>query len=121
VGPETLSRLVREEAVGAGGRKSQSRRQFDGKDLSTPRLEEVECLSQVTFFRERKHVSMREMLATVDHATSLLDEFQHSQIKYQHARPARRLFLAGIVGFGCDIGHRELARFRGKSARASAW
>ena len=57
--------------------------------VSTPKQEEVECLSLGTFFPERKYISMLEMLATVDHATNFLDEFEHWQIKYQRARPAK--------------------------------
>jgi Domain of unknown function (DUF4158)/Resolvase, N terminal domain/Tn3 transposase DDE domain len=78
--------------------------------VSTPKLEEVECLSLGTFFPERKYISMLEMLATVDHATNLLDEFEHWHVKYRRAKPAKKLFLAGIIGFGCDIGHRKLAQ-----------
>jgi hypothetical protein len=47
--------------------------------VSTPKQEEVECLSLGTFFPERKYISMLEMLATVDHATNFLDEFEHWQ------------------------------------------
>lgn len=50
------------------------------------------------------------MLATVDQATNFLDEFEHWQIKYQRAKPARKIFFAGIIGYGCDIGHRKLAQ-----------
>lgn len=32
------------------------------------------------------------------------------QIKYQRARPAKKILFAGIVGYGCDIGHRKLAQ-----------
>ena len=78
--------------------------------MSTPKQEEVECLSLGTFFPERKYISMQEMLATVDQATNFLDEFEHWQVKYQRAKPAKKLFLAGIIGFGCDIGHRKLAQ-----------
>jgi hypothetical protein len=78
--------------------------------VTTPKQEEVECLSLGTFFPERKYISMLEMLATVDHATNFLDEFEHWQIKYQRAKPAKKLFLAGIIGFGCDIGHHKLAQ-----------
>ena len=53
---------------------------------------------------------MLEMLATVDHATNFLDEFEHWQIKYQRAKPAKKIFFAGIIGYGCDIGHRKLAQ-----------
>lgn len=78
--------------------------------VSTPKQEEVECLSLGTFFPERKYISMLEMLATVDHATNFLDEFEHWQIKYQRARPPKKILFAGIIGYGCDIGHRKLAQ-----------
>jgi len=78
--------------------------------VSTPKQEEVECLSLGTFFPERKYISMLEMLATVDHATHFLDEFEHWQIKYQRARPPKKILFAGIIGYGCDIGHRKLAQ-----------
>ena len=78
--------------------------------VKTPKQEEVECMSLGTFFPERKYISMQEMLATVDQATNFLDEFEHWQVKYQRAKPAKKLFLAGIIGFGCDIGHRKLAQ-----------
>ena len=77
--------------------------------VSTPKQEEVECLSLGTFFPERKYISMLEMLATVDHATNFLDEFEHWQIKYQRARPVKKILFAGIIGYGCDIGHSKLA------------
>ncbi|MEP7371547.1 MAG: Tn3 family transposase, partial [Nitrosospira sp.] len=78
--------------------------------VSTPRKEEVESLSLRAFFPDRKYISMLEMLATVDHATNFLDEFEHWQVKRQRVKPAKKLFLAGIIGFGCDIGHRKLAQ-----------
>ncbi|NOR22927.1 MAG: Tn3 family transposase [Desulforhopalus sp.] len=78
--------------------------------VKTPKQEEVECMSLGTFFPERKYISMQEMLATVDQTTNFLDEFEHWQVKYQRAKPAKKLFLAGIIGFGCDIGHRKLAQ-----------
>jgi TnpA family transposase len=78
--------------------------------VSTPKQEEVESLSLGTFFPDRKYISMLEMLATVDHATNFLDEFEHWQVKFQRAKPAKKFFLAGIIGFGCDIGHRKLAQ-----------
>jgi len=83
----------------------------DGRfHVSTPKQEEVECLSLGSFFPERKYISLLEMLATVDKVTHFLDEFEHWQIKYQRARPARKTLFAGIIGYGCDIGHRKLAQ-----------
>ena len=30
--------------------------------------------------------------------------------KYQPVKPAKKVFFAGIIGYGCDIGHRKLAQ-----------
>ena len=78
--------------------------------VSTPKLAEVECLSLGAFFPDRKYISMLEMLATVDQATHFLDEFEHWQIKYRRAKPAKKILFAGIMGYGCDIGHHKLAQ-----------
>lgn len=78
--------------------------------VKTPKQEKLECMSLGTLLPERKYISMQEMLATVAQAANFLEEFEHWQVKYQHAKPAKKLFLAGIIGFGCDIGHRKLAQ-----------
>lgn len=78
--------------------------------VSTPTLEEVECLSLGAFLPRRKYISLLEALATVDHVTNFLSEFDHWQRKYQRAKPAKKLFFAGIIGYGCAIGHRKLAQ-----------
>ena len=78
--------------------------------VKTPKLEEVESLSLGSFFPERKYIPLLEALATVDQATGFLGEFEHWQVKYQRAKPAAKIFFAGIIGYGCDIGHRKLAQ-----------
>ena len=83
----------------------------DGKvHVKTPKQEDVECLPLKIFFPARKYISMIEMLATVNQATKFLDEFEHWQPKYQREKPAVKTFFAGIMGYGCDIGHRKLAQ-----------
>lgn len=77
--------------------------------VSTPKQEEVECLPLGAFFPEQKYISLLEMLATVDHTTGFLDEFEHWQPKCQRTRPPKKILFAGIIGYGCDIGHRKLA------------
>jgi len=78
--------------------------------VSTPKQDEVEALPLSTFFPERKYISLLEALATVDQATGFLHEFEHWQPKYQAAKPPKKVFFAGIIGYGCDIGHRKLAQ-----------
>ena len=78
--------------------------------VTTPKQEEIESLSLSVFFPERKYISLIEMLATVNQATDFLSEFEHWQSKYQRAQPTSKTFFAGIIGYGCDIGHRKLAQ-----------
>jgi TnpA family transposase len=78
--------------------------------VATPKLEAVDSLSPGDFLPDRKYISLLEVLATVDHTTAFLDEFEHWQLKYQRPRPPKKIFFAGIIGYGCDIGHRKLAQ-----------
>jgi TnpA family transposase len=78
--------------------------------VKTPKQEEVECLPLKAFFPARKYIPMIEVLATIDQATNFFDEFEHWQPKYRREKPAAKTFFAGIMGYGCDIGHRKLAQ-----------
>ncbi|MGB4497201.1 MAG: transposase [Methylococcaceae bacterium] len=78
--------------------------------VKTPKQEEVDCLPLKVFFPARKYIPMIEVLATIDQATNFLDEFEHWQPKYRREKPAAKTFFAGIMGYGCDIGHRKLAQ-----------
>jgi TnpA family transposase len=78
--------------------------------VSTPKLDETQALSLSTFFPDRKYISLLEVLATVDQSTGFLDELEHWQPKYQQVKPHKKVFFAGIIGYGCDIGHRKLAQ-----------
>jgi TnpA family transposase len=78
--------------------------------VKTPKQETVESPSLGAFFPERSYISMLEMLATVNQATDFLSEFEHWQSKYQRTQPESKIFFAGIMGYGCDIGHRKLAK-----------
>ena len=62
------------------------------------------------FFPARKYIPIIEVLATINQATNFLDEFEHWQPKYQREKPVAKTFFAGIMGYGCDIGHRKLAQ-----------
>ena len=78
--------------------------------ISTPKQDDVEALSLSEFFPEQKYISLIEALATVDQTAGFLDEFEHWQPKYQAEKPLKKIFFAGIIGYGCDIGHRKLAQ-----------
>ena len=82
--------------------------------VKTPKQEEVDCLPLKVFFPTRKYIPMIEVLATIDQATNFLAEFEHWQPKYRREKPAAKTFFAGIMGYGCDIGHRKLAQISNK-------
>ena len=79
--------------------------------VTTPKAEEEEENepSLAAFFPARTYISLLEVLATVNEATHFLEAFTHWQPKYPRRRPAAKIFLAGIVGLGCDIGEKKIA------------
>ena len=81
-----------------------------GFTLSTPTQDESDAGSMQQFFPERDFVPMLEILATVNRHTGWMDEFQHWQQRHHHGRPADRVIYAGIIGIGCTIGIRKMAR-----------
>ena len=78
--------------------------------VRTAKLDEVESLSLSSYFPERKYISLIEGLATVASVTNFLSEFEHWQVKSRRRQPAKQVFFGGIIGYGCDIGHRKLAQ-----------
>ena len=53
---------------------------------------------------------LMEVLATVNRHTGWMEEFQHWQQRHHHGRPADRVVYAGVIGIGCTIGIRKMAR-----------
>ncbi len=78
--------------------------------VTTPKLEEVEALALSGIFPERKYIPLLEGLSTVDAATDYLGEFEHWQMKHKQIKPAKKVFFAGIMAYGCDIEHHKFAQ-----------
>lgn len=81
-----------------------------GFTISTPTLEESDAEGLQQFFPERDFVPLLEVLATVNRHTGWMEEFQHWQQRHHHGRPDDRVVYAGIIGIGCTIGIRKMAR-----------
>ena len=78
--------------------------------VRTPKEDDSDSESLGSFFPEDRYISLLEVLATVNQHSQFLDAFQHWQVKYTKQRPPERVFLAGIVGYGCQIGTGKVAR-----------
>ena len=83
--------------------------------LKTPKQDETDAEPLHSFFPERHYVPLLEVLryrsmATVNRYSGFLNEFQHWQSRYHRHRPPPKTFYAGIIGLGCGIGIRKMAR-----------
>jgi TnpA family transposase len=80
--------------------------------VQTPKLDEVEVTTLSQYLPQRHYVPLTEILSTVNEATGFTDSLAHLQ--QQYARPVSRAVLfAGVIGLGCGIGLRKMARISG--------
>jgi len=80
--------------------------------VNTPKQDEVEATALSQYFPQRHYVPLTEILSTVNEAAGFANSLAHLQRQY--ARPvSRAVLLAGIIGLGCGIGLRKMARISG--------
>lgn len=77
--------------------------------LTTPKLPDSERETLAQVFPRKAFISLLEILSTINRLTGFLDEFEHWQVAYNRPRLPDRVFIAGIVSQGCDIGLRQMA------------
>jgi hypothetical protein len=77
--------------------------------LSTPKIETEESEVLAEFF-PKNYVSLLEILSTINKASNFLEVFEHWQKQYNKSKPPDKTFLAGIIGYGCQIGTNKIAK-----------
>ena len=78
--------------------------------VQTPKTEDEASDTLASVFPESGSISLLEVLSTVNHLSPFVDDFQHWQGRHNRVKPPDRFFLAGILGYGCFIGTRKMAR-----------
>ncbi len=78
--------------------------------LATPKTEKDETPSVSDLFTSLEHIPLTEILGDVNNAVSFLESFDHHNLKHVPKRPNDNVFLAGITGYGCNIGIRTIAK-----------
>jgi len=78
--------------------------------IATPALDETESDPLRQYFPERHYVPLTEVLSTVDRHCDFADEMQHWQQTRTRTAVSRRALFAGVMGLGCSIGTRKMAR-----------
>jgi hypothetical protein len=56
------------------------------------------------------YLPLLEILATVNRYSHWMDELQHWQQRHHGGRPSEQTVYAGVIGIGCTIGIRKMAR-----------
>jgi TnpA family transposase len=77
--------------------------------VSTPPIEPEDSTPLLGLLPKRRFISLLEVLATVQRFTRFLDAFAPWRVQYARAKPADRVFYAGITAYGCFIGTRKIA------------
>ena len=62
------------------------------------------------YLPQSRFISIYEILSTVNSLTKFTDNFEHHLNKNVKKRPQDHTLFAGIIGYGCNIGHRKLGR-----------
>ena len=81
-----------------------------GFHVRTPKAAEADAEPLASFFPEDRYIPLLEVLSTVNRHSQFLDAFQHWQVRYAKPRPPEREFLAGIIGYGCQVGTGKVAK-----------
>jgi len=79
-------------------------------NIATPKQDEIESDPLKPFFPEQNYVPLTEILSTVHNHSGFLGEFQHWQNRYTKNSATHKLLYAGIMGLGCSIGTRKMAK-----------
>lgn len=80
--------------------------------VATPKEDEdEEAISGISdLFPKGNFIPLGEVLASVNNVTGFLDALDHVQITHIGSRPEAKIFYAGIMGLGLNIGIKKIAR-----------
>jgi len=80
--------------------------------VNTPPAKDKETLDAqvMDLFPHERYFSLFEILSTVNKATSFINCFEHWKTKGHGGRPDFKTIIAGIIGLGCNLGIRKIAR-----------
>ena len=78
--------------------------------VATPALDASESDPLGELFPQRHDVPLAQVLETINHHCGMLDAFEHWQQTHIRQTASHPALLAGIMGLGCGIGVRKMAR-----------
>lgn len=78
--------------------------------LNTPPQDEKQKPLDIELFPQNDYIPLIEVLSTVNKHCNYLDAFEHELIKYSKPKPQDKVFHAGSIGYGCNVGKDKIAK-----------
>jgi TnpA family transposase len=78
--------------------------------LTTPKKEDEIVETITDFMPKARSIPLLSVLKTINDITKFTDVFSHFQTTHVGKKPAEKIFFAGIMGLGCNIGTAQLAQ-----------
>ncbi|KJU87366.1 transposase Tn3 family protein [Candidatus Magnetobacterium bavaricum] len=83
----------------------------DGKlKVQTPADDKEIIDNHIDLFPKERFISLFEVLSTVNKVCRFTDPMEHLQVKHTRDKPQEQIFIAGIIGYGCNLGVRKIAK-----------
>lgn len=61
-------------------------------------------------FPQKTYISIYEVLLTINKMTGFVDAFEHAGVKHGRDIPDHKTLIAGIIGYGCNIGINKISK-----------
>lgn len=72
--------------------------------VETPPTAPKDNKRMAELFEDSHYVLLPHILSDIEDTTKFLDAFEHYNIKYKRKKPNKNVFLAGLLGYGCNLG-----------------
>lgn len=78
--------------------------------LRTPKKETGESENIQDLLPQNRLISVFEVLSAVNDVSNFTECFEHYQKKHNREKPFNKIFFAGIIGYGCNLGSRKITK-----------
>lgn len=72
--------------------------------VETPPTAPKDNKRMAELFEDTQYVLLPHILSDIEDTTKFLDAFEHYNIKHKRKKPNKNVFLAGLLGYGCNLG-----------------
>ena len=78
--------------------------------IRTPKKETGDHESIQNLFPQNRLISLFEVLSTVNDVSNFTQCFEHHQKKHNRKKPSNKIFFAGLIGYGCNLGSKKITK-----------